>query len=333
MGGPGVWTGLASSAFLAGVDDRDRDPLRFGATLVGGLVVGLALATISFIVVLVTYAFATGHGAEGWAAFGHILGSLNASQPLDLSLALLNLAVAATNAPLALAFVAVAAVLARHSIMDYVSVARRVRWRLLVAGLVLSTLVFSPLMAAQVLFSSDAPPMPILTVSAEPLGRGAYLVAVVALLIPAAAAEELMFRGWLLRQTAALLRQPAPLIAFTAILFAAIHLDFSPDAFLTRALMGAGFAYMTLRLGGIEFATGVHASNNILIVLFVEPLTSQTINGPSNLSVSSLVVDVAMVAAYILITEAVARLPLLRRWAGVSVDELSGAGGAAAHFT
>ena len=34
--------------------------------------------------------------------------------------------------------------------------------------------------------------------------------------------------------------------------------------------MGAGFAYMTLRLGGIEFSTGVHAANNLLIVLFIQ---------------------------------------------------------------
>jgi membrane protease YdiL (CAAX protease family) len=214
-----------------------------------------------------------------------------------------------------------------------VTVSRRVRWRLLAAGLLLSTVAFGPLVAAQLVFAPEPGPMPIVSVSTEPLGRFIYLVAVIALLIPAAAAEELMFRGWLLRQTSALLRQPGPLIALTAILFSAIHLDFSPDAFLTRALMGAGFAYMTLRLGGIEFATGVHASNNILIVLFVEPLTAQTVNAPSTLSASSLFVDGTMVAAYILITEAVARLPALRRWSGVHAGEVSGPGPGAARLT
>jgi len=333
MSGVGVWTGLAGSTFLADVDDRDRDPLRFGATLVGGLIVAMVAGMATVILILVSYALLTGHGAEGLNGFTIARDALKSVKPIDLSAALLNLAMAAANAPLALAFVAVAAVLSRHALLDYVTVARRVRWRLLGAGLALWTVVFGPLVAVQCLLTPGAPPMPTVTIAPDLLGRGVYVIAVLALMIPAAAAEELMFRGWLLRQTAALLRRPFPLIGLTAIVFSAIHLDFSPDAFLTRALMGAGFAYMTLRLGGIEFSTGVHAAHNILIILFLEPLTAQTVNAPSTLSGGSLIVDGSMVATYILITEAVARWPQLRRWAGVSVDELSGPGASAAHFT
>jgi hypothetical protein len=87
--------------------------------------------------------------------------------------------------------------------------------------------------------------------------------------------------------------------------------------------MGAGFAYMTLRLGGIEFSTGVHAANNILIVLFIEPLTLQNAGASSDLSLGALLEDVALIAGYIVITEAVVRVAPMRRWAGVRLEELA----------
>ena len=94
-------------------------------------------------------------------------------------------------------------------------------------------------------------------------------------------------------------------------------------AFLTRALMGAGFAYMTLRLGGVEFSTGAHAVNNMMIVLFVQPLAVGAVGG-GDMSALSLAEDAALVGGYVLITELVARLPILRRLAGVAVGEVSG---------
>src|SRR5271165_1086459 len=119
----------------------------------------------------------------------------------------------------------------------------------------------------------------------------------------------------MLRQTGAFARRPVMLIAVTSLTFSALHFDFNPGAFLTRALMGAGFAYMTLRLGGVEFSTGAHAANNILIVLFAEPLTLKTLAEPSKLTLGSFAEDAALIVGYIVITEAVARLAPLRRWA------------------
>ena len=109
----------------------------------------------------------------------------------------------------------------------------------------------------------------------------------------------------------------------TALAFSALHFDFNPDSFLTRALMGVGFAYMTLRLGGIEFSTAVHATNNILIILFVAPLSLQLPEQGTGITAESLIVDLAMIVGYLAITELVARSPRLRRWAGVRSSELS----------
>jgi membrane protease YdiL (CAAX protease family) len=165
--------------------------------------------------------------------------------------------------------------------------------------------------------------MPILDISAGVGGRLVYGLTAL-LLIPSAAAEELMFRGWLMRQVAAFTRNPALLILITAIAFSAAHFDFAPDAFLTRLLMGCGFAYMTLRLGGIELATGAHAANNILYILFIEPLAPATAaTQASGGGGGVLFGDLALVVGYVAIAEVVARVEHVRRWAGVEAGEIT----------
>ena len=144
----------------------------------------------------------------------------------------------------------VAALIAGRKIMSYVTAAPTFRWRLLAMGLLLSFLVIGPVVAISQFTDPHAPTPPILGLSKTLSGRVGYAVACVLLLIPAAAAEEVVFRGWLLRQSAALSKNPIFLMALNGILFSAVHGEFAPDPFLTRALMGAGFVYMTLRLKG-----------------------------------------------------------------------------------
>jgi len=238
-------------------------------------------------------------------------------------LTLLRLGVATTtDGGFLLAFVALAAIVARRRLRIYVTAATHVRWQLFVMGVVLSALFMAPLVAADRLLSASGSALPILTISPLPAGRFVYALSTL-LLIPAAAAEELFFRGWLLRQMAAFSRRPLVLVGVTAIIFSAVHFDFSPDGFLTRALMGAGFAYMTLRLGGIEFSAGVHTINNTLIVLFLQPLTLDTAAASPNITLGSAAEDVALIAGYVLITELAARTPVLRRWAGLRSEEIS----------
>ncbi len=323
MSVPGVWAGLANSPFLADVDRRDREAARIAGAVLGGPIVGVVAALAAMILVLALYTLIVGLGGEGMDGLTRVLLQLERVAPPDLKLTILELLVAAAvNGAFAAAFVAVAALIAGHHFHNYVTAARQVRWRLLGVGVIASLIVLGPVVAADRLFSGELGTIPLLAIGPGALERVGYGLSAL-LLIPAAAAEELLFRGWLMRQVAAYIRRPAILIGATAVVFSAAHLDFSADGFLTRALMGAGFAYMTLRLGGIEFSTGAHAVNNILIVLFVQPLTLQSPSGPSALSVGSLVEDAAMVAGYIAITEAVIRFGALRRWAGVKAVELS----------
>jgi len=140
------------------------------------------------------------------------------------------------------------------------------------------------------------------------------VVAAVVFLVIAAGVEELLCRGWLLKQTAAWSRNVWVMLIVNGLLFSAMHLpDIDPNAFVGRALMGIGFVYMTLRTGGIEFSTGAHAANNALLILFVQtpPLN---IPPPEKFNPLEVLPTLLAVAGYVLITEIVVRWAPLRDW-------------------
>ncbi len=321
--GSGVWTGLATAPFLASVDGRDRDPGRLLGTVLGGLMVGLVGALGSMTLIFALYARAVGLDGGWVTAIGAVALRLRSAATPDLALTFLELLIAAVSTGVfAAAFVAVAALLARHPFRDYLTAAPRLRWRLLSVGLILSAIALCPLVVFDRLLSGQTGTAPLFSVAPGLLDRAGYALSAL-LLIPAAAGEELFFRGWLLRQLAAFTRRPALLCALTGLAFSAAHLDFTPDGFLTRALMGGSFAYMTLRLGGIELSTAAHAVNNIAIVLFIQPLSVSIASTGQGLSAGSLAEDLVMVAGYIAIAEAVVRIAPLRRWARVKPGEVA----------
>lgn len=308
---------LSDSAFIAELNPREKTFWRFVVTLVAGLVAGFFVALLAGAVALILLAAATGAVAGGLAAVRQGVAALLGAPDLRSSLALMLLATA-TNAPLAATFVGVAALIAGRRVLSYLTAAPRFRWRLLVLGLVLSFIVIGPLVAFGQILDPHASPPPMLSLARTLPGRIGYVVACFALLIPAAAAEEVVFRGWLLRQSAALTRNPVFLMALNGVLFSAVHGEFAPDAFLTRWLMGAGFVYMTLRLGGVELSTGAHAANNILIVLFMQPLTLKP-TPSAGIGLESLLEDAFLFLSYVVMAEVVIRWPPLRRWSGADL--------------
>jgi membrane protease YdiL (CAAX protease family) len=307
---------LSTSAFIADLSPQERSVWRFLAGLAGGLGAGLAAGLVVGLVTILVFAAGAGLMGPDITGFPLRLQAMldPASASLTSSLLLMLLAVT-TNGPLALTFVVIAALIVQRPVLRYVTVAPRPRWRMLVAGLLFAAMVLGPLVAAQALLDPHAPRPPVLSLAPDTASRLAYAVAAIALLIPAAAAEELVFRGWLLRQSAALTRNPVALMAINGVLFSAVHGEFSPGAFLTRALMGAGFVYMTLRLGGIEFSTGAHAANNIMIVLFLQPLTRAP-TPTSGVDLDAVLQDGFLFTSYVVMAEVTARWAPLRRWTG-----------------
>ncbi|KQY96436.1 CPBP family intramembrane glutamic endopeptidase [Brevundimonas sp. Root1423] len=107
--------------------------------------------------------------------------------------------------------------------------------------------------------------------------RFIYVLAMVAGLFVAAAAEEVMFRGVMLRLTGLITRRPLLLYLINGLVFSAIHLDPDPIAFIARALSGTVWTWAALRLGGLEFAIGAHLANNLIISLFWQPFSEAAI--------------------------------------------------------
>jgi membrane protease YdiL (CAAX protease family) len=103
------------------------------------------------------------------------------------------------NGGMALAFVGVAALLHRRRLTSYFTAAPRFRWRLLLLGLGLFAVTIGPLLLASAALDPKAPGAPILAISPDLAGRLTYAAMVVSLFLIAAAAEELVFRGWLVK--------------------------------------------------------------------------------------------------------------------------------------
>jgi membrane protease YdiL (CAAX protease family) len=332
MNAPDTWAGLADSAFLSGSAERERDPARILCAIAGGAVLGLAAAMAGLLLVMIPYTLLIGEGTRGLTGLGDALRTLTDPRVAGLGVTTARLAVAAaSDGMFLLVFVTVAAVMAVRPLHDYVTVAPRVRWRLLALAMGLAFVGMSPLVLLERMITPVDPTPPFLGVSPALGDRILYALSTL-LLVPAAAAEELFFRGWLLRQTAAFLRRPLILVVGPALIFSTLHFDFNPDAFLARTLMGAGFAYMTLRLGGIEFSSGVHAMHNMMIVLFLQPLTFEPA-AEGDLTLSALVWDLGLLAGYVAMTEAVARTPLLRWLGGIAPAELSRVDRISEHFS
>lgn len=318
----GVWSGLGRSPFIADVTPDQRNVRRLAVGVLAGFAVGLVAAMAAYVLVVAPYTLLSGYGSEGLQGMGKVALAFQDPHAKGLALTAARITVASvTDGVFLIAFVATAAALRGQALIRFVTSARAVRWRLLALGVALATLALIPAVIADSLSEPSPGGVPILAVAPDALGRGIYLLASL-LLIPAALAEELFFRGWLMRHVASLSRNPLILMGVTAVLFSALHLDFTPNGFLTRAVMGFGLAYMTLRLGGIELAAGAHSANNLLIVLFLQPLLPAKPPSPGFDAVAA-AEDIALLLGYVLIAEAVARIEPLRRLSGVEPRDLS----------
>ncbi|MEV0396541.1 CPBP family glutamic-type intramembrane protease [Polymorphospora rubra] len=90
-------------------------------------------------------------------------------------------------------------------------------------------------------------------------------LAMVLLLVPfQAAAEEYVFRGWLLQAIGAFMRNPWPAIGFQALLFAAAHGWGTTWGFASLTVMGVVTGWLTVRTGGLEAAVALHVVNNVV---------------------------------------------------------------------
>ncbi|HEX3918016.1 MAG TPA: CPBP family intramembrane glutamic endopeptidase [Caulobacteraceae bacterium] len=311
---------LPNAPFLANLGAGERSFWRFLVALIGGAFAFILVSILAILLTFLAYVLLFGWPAptslDGAQRLAQRFTELAGSDGHTFSDAMQIIGVAIPSNVLPIyAFIGVAALAHRQTYRGFATTAPKFRWRMMLVGLVLSMLVIGPFLAVAQLMDPKSLPPPMLTVSTDNVQRLIYVLVCMVGFIPAALGEELLFRGWLLRQTSNVTRNAAALMAFNGVLFAAAHFDFAPDAFLERAIMGAGLAYMTLRLGGVEMSAGVHAANNLMIVLFLEPLTLK-LTPNTGLDVTTLVAYIGLFVAYVGMAEFMARWTPLRQWAG-----------------
>lgn len=293
------------SPFLAFVSPQDRSPMRVGLWLA----LGLPMAFFSFVLV---------------GAFAHVLdpGLLDRVEqgqtagPHRLLFECTILAVEAfAEIAAALALINAARLAFQRPAWTFVSPARPFGFKLLAAGLI----VYGVLTAAGLgldLARGERLVPPVLNLS-EPLGdRLAYGLVSLPLILLAAAAQELAFRGAFLQVTGAFVKTRIGLCVANGLVFAALHLQANPLIFLEFALTGGVFAYSVLELGGIEFSLGAHFANNLLLLMLQEPVSGAAEATPfrwSDLAAASTWIDLAEITAIALATIAAVRLIKRRR--------------------
>ena len=184
---------------------------------------------------------------------------------------------------LALAILAAAAVMYRVPASAFLWPGRRFNGWDLGVGFLAMTCVGAILFPVYLWSGSEWSP-PVLSDLYVDWTKPLYLVASVAGLLIAAAGEEVVCRGVLLRLTSQIARHPIVLCVINGVLFSALHLDPDPVAFVARAMSGAIWTWAAIRLGGLEFAIGAHLANNLMITLFWQPMSAMEVGRDSQWS-------------------------------------------------
>jgi uncharacterized protein len=201
-------------------------------------------------------------------------------------------------------------------LMSVLTAAQSFRWKAVGAGLVIYLPILAVGVAISFLWSPLERPGPLFA-GAEAPDVVVYALSAVVFLFLAALAEEIFFRGWLAQQIAAFSRSTPLIVVVSALLFSAVHFDPNLDAFIERAAIGAALGWITLRTGGIELAVGAHLANNLLISLFLEPVTLASVE-PHPFDGSAVVLGAVCLTILVAVVEAIMRRPALASAFGLS---------------
>lgn len=144
------------------------------------------------------------------------------------------------------------------------SVTGRLRWRWL-AWCLLAALPATALLVVVSFFLPGDPSGS--EESSAWVGWGTFLasLAMLTVLVPLqSAAEEYLFRGWLLQTAGAFVRAPWFAVLPQAVLFAAAHGWGTVWGFIDLLVFGLVAGWLSIRTGGLEASVALHAVNNLV---------------------------------------------------------------------
>lgn len=144
------------------------------------------------------------------------------------------------------------------------SVTGRLRWRFLARCLLTALVIYAvgTVVAALLEFALLGTLAPV-----QPVEGFWWLIAMIVLVVPLqSAAEELVFRGYLLQSIGRWLRRPVFAILLPVPLFTFGHL-YDAWGLLGVTAMAVVAGYLTWRTGGLEAAIALHVVNNVVATL------------------------------------------------------------------
>lgn len=152
----------------------------------------------------------------------------------------------------------------RRRAATLVAVGRRINWGRIAQGFAVWVLLIALAALLEAVFFPGR-----YRLTFDPLRWLPFALMAIVLVPIQAAAEELLFRGYLLQGLGLLTRSPLLLSFTTGLLFAALHLA-NPEVTVNFWLVmgyyfifGLAMAMITLRDNGLELAIGLHAGNNL----------------------------------------------------------------------
>ena len=195
---------------------------------------------------------------------------------------------------------------------SWITAAPRFRWRLFFFGLGSFGLLLGGASAIPEALHGW-PDRPVFWRSGEFLSvRLVYLVVMLTALPVYAAFEEVLCRGWILQTTAAFTRNLVAILVLNSLVFAMMHRDNDLGHSVSRVLFAMALSYGALRLGGLELGIGVHAANNLVILLLAQTLPQAEKSSPA--TIGGVLVNLAVSLCVVGLAELVARWEPLRRW-------------------
>lgn len=157
-----------------------------------------------------------------------------------------------------------------------ISVEGRPRWGYFWASLGVAVAVFAAYIATMPLRGDPMRLQP-------QEGFWAFLVVIMLLTPVQAAAEEFLFRGYLLQGLGSLVANPWFGVLTSALVFALFHGTQNVPLFLSRFAFGVVVGWLVLRTGGLEAAVAAHIVNNVFA--FVLAGLTSTISAARTLTV------------------------------------------------
>lgn len=301
--------------FLALVGPSERRWWRVLVVVLGGGALAFLASIVVSGVALVASAilFADDLGGSFGAAI-ETLTQARGGRPLTSYLAELSTIGLGFAAALAV-FLLVASRVYRRPVLSFLTATGRFRWRAVASGFLVTCPLILAVIGIEVMRSPPPETAPLLR--DEIVGaKLAYAAGATVFLFLAAFAEEAVFRGWAQQQVRAFTRRLWVILLVPGVLFSLAHADPNIDAFLVRAAMGVAWGWIALRTEGVEFTSGAHLANNLMISFFLMPITFEPPK-PLPFDFVGLALELVVLLALIGIVEAGRRRPTLGRRLGM----------------